>query len=503
MEFDPNRTSAPMTSGQAPQTIAAPGAMSSAMCQADELRAAEDALRRQSLNTELADLASQGIINSVAGAEAHRAHLDQRGAAGLVSDYFADLIPPHPGAWDQARRTLEHAASLLAGGDLKAGHHYLVAGYAALEAAHQAWRQYLGQTIAGAESASKTLTIIRDGAMAIEVGLLGGVVGYAAMSGGAAGAATGALSGAAAATGTAAILPATQESTRGALQQIASDGAIETLRLAIHGVVGIAVGLGGSVAAIFSGLATLFTDPLKFVDDLMALPSVAQQIWANRTVLFAQLAALPPEEQAQAIGELVGHLEGAIASTAAMESWAQVLADLKTLGPPLLPMAAPVGLGPMRAAFEGLQADAQGLHAMSKIDDVAGAAGLVSSIAERVRKIVAAMPPALKANAQCKQFATELAHRLRKAGIKFERMEIRRSTRGGMNDSFRDGRIYTQSGRSVSVTGEHDGIRVGDMVFDNLHPEGMAWSRWKNEFIPWSPSTLNGKTLKTEMELSQ
>jgi Papain fold toxin 2 len=45
--------------------------------------------------------------------------------------------------------------------------------------------------------------------------------------------------------------------------------------------------------------------------------------------------------------------------------------------------------------------------------------------------------------------------------------------------------------RQISQTGHHVGVRVGDIVFDNLHPNGLAADEWLRAFVSGTGATLS------------
>ncbi len=41
---------------------------------------------------------------------------------------------------------------------------------------------------------------------------------------------------------------------------------------------------------------------------------------------------------------------------------------------------------------------------------------------------------------------------------------------------------YDGGQTTITQNGRHEGIRVGDIVFDNLHPNGMPFDQWIGDF---------------------
>jgi hypothetical protein len=99
------------------------------------------------------------------------------------------------------------------------------------------------------------------------------------------------------------------EAARGTGEEIANAGLVENFRLAAHGLGGMIFGAGEALNATAVALMTLFTDPGKFLEDLLRLPGVIEQLWEHRRQLWDHFVRLPPEEQSFQIGRLTGHLE--------------------------------------------------------------------------------------------------------------------------------------------------------------------------------------------------
>jgi Papain fold toxin 2 len=43
----------------------------------------------------------------------------------------------------------------------------------------------------------------------------------------------------------------------------------------------------------------------------------------------------------------------------------------------------------------------------------------------------------------------------------------------------------------ISLSGHHVGVRVGDKVYDNHHPDGIASAHWRAEFVAATDAELN------------
>jgi hypothetical protein len=76
---------------------------------------------------------------------------------------------------------------------------------------------------------------------------------------------------------------------------------------------------------------------------------------------------------------------------------------------------------------------------------------------------------------KCDECATTLIGRLKAAGIKGQRIEIR-----GGHDFIVSATHGAQE--AISRNGRHVGVRVGEMVYDNIHPNGLPFSQWLKDF---------------------
>jgi len=78
----------------------------------------------------------------------------------------------------------------------------------------------------------------------------------------------------------------------------------------------------------------------------------------------------------------------------------------------------------------------------------------------------------------CHKCADALADTLKSKGIKGDVIEIRSN---GANE-FIISDNYMVGGRAVSETGMHQGVRVGNMVYDNITPQGIPYDEWVKSF---------------------
>jgi hypothetical protein len=262
--------------------------------------------RKAELKRTMSSLIRRGIDEAQNGRDVQQDHMENvRGIAGLLSDWWNDVVPPYIGMWSNAGGLLRGAEALLAADNLRGAHSYLVSGYESLSDAKQQWSQYMTATIEGAQATITTLTVIRDGAIALEVGLLTG--GSGLVGGGVVGST---LAGAGAATYAASTMESPLgEATRGTLAEIRNTGLTGNLRFAANGIAGILYGTGEGLQGIAKSFANMFLHPIQFVDDLLRLPSTLDALWAQRQVLWDHFASLPPEQQAFEVGRLAGHIE--------------------------------------------------------------------------------------------------------------------------------------------------------------------------------------------------
>ncbi|MCT2407691.1 hypothetical protein NZD88_09095 [Chryseobacterium antibioticum] len=79
------------------------------------------------------------------------------------------------------------------------------------------------------------------------------------------------------------------------------------------------------------------------------------------------------------------------------------------------------------------------------------------------------MPSPLKQLFQCKEFAAELMSRMASQGIKGEMVILKSDT----------GYIWSETlDKSITTNGDHVGVKVGNMVYDNMFPKEVEYSKW-------------------------
>jgi hypothetical protein len=94
-------------------------------------------------------------------------------------------------------------------------------------------------------------------------------------------------------------------------------------------------------------------------------------------------------------------------------------------------------------------------------------------------------PLAVAANAaqgfqvfQCQQCAESIKQALLAAGLRGQELEIR----GAGGRDFIVCLSYDGGQTTITQNGRHLAIRVRDIVFDNLHSNGMPFDQWMKDF---------------------
>jgi Papain fold toxin 2 len=75
---------------------------------------------------------------------------------------------------------------------------------------------------------------------------------------------------------------------------------------------------------------------------------------------------------------------------------------------------------------------------------------------------------------QCQECARRIKDALLGAGHRGQLIEIR----GAGGRDFMICLSYDGGQSTITQNGRHVGVRVGDVVFDNLHPDGMPFDQW-------------------------
>ncbi len=79
---------------------------------------------------------------------------------------------------------------------------------------------------------------------------------------------------------------------------------------------------------------------------------------------------------------------------------------------------------------------------------------------------------------ECQECADSVRLALQAAGIAGAIIEIR----DGFGKDFIACGCYDNWRTTISQNGRHVGVRVGNLMFDNLHPDGLPYQVWIDDF---------------------
>jgi hypothetical protein len=79
---------------------------------------------------------------------------------------------------------------------------------------------------------------------------------------------------------------------------------------------------------------------------------------------------------------------------------------------------------------------------------------------------------------RCQECADNIRATLTAAGFQGQIVELRTADRS----PFMICLSYDGGQKSITLNGWHVGVRVGDLVFDNLHTSGMPYDAWVQDF---------------------
>jgi hypothetical protein len=79
---------------------------------------------------------------------------------------------------------------------------------------------------------------------------------------------------------------------------------------------------------------------------------------------------------------------------------------------------------------------------------------------------------------QCHECAENVKKALQAAGYSGTLVEIR----GKAGRDFMVCLSYDGGQSTITQNGRHVGVRIGDLMFDNLHPNGIPADRWLKDF---------------------
>ncbi|MDE6407165.1 MAG: hypothetical protein K2K48_06815 [Anaeroplasmataceae bacterium] len=90
-----------------------------------------------------------------------------------------------------------------------------------------------------------------------------------------------------------------------------------------------------------------------------------------------------------------------------------------------------------------------------------------------MKEIIDDIKDEYKQKYKCKEFANELEAGMKENGISGERIKATPKT----------GREYIYSDKFgiIGDNGFHEGIKIGDMIYDNLRPQGIPYSEWVSD----------------------
>ncbi|WP_080402154.1 RHS repeat-associated core domain-containing protein [Burkholderia ubonensis] len=103
--------------------------------------------------------------------------------------------------------------------------------------------------------------------------------------------------------------------------------------------------------------------------------------------------------------------------------------------------------------------------------------GLEADCLAKARAYAKSLPARFKELFKCKEFANALKGKLENAGIEGEHLILD-------TPSVERGNIWSDRAQeNIATNGHHEGIKVGDVVFDNMNPEGVPYSDWIDDLF--------------------
>lgn len=96
---------------------------------------------------------------------------------------------------------------------------------------------------------------------------------------------------------------------------------------------------------------------------------------------------------------------------------------------------------------------------------------------EEALRIAAAAASGFKV-LECAECAANIKRELSQGGFGGKLLRLR--ARGGRR--FLVCLSYDEGRSAITQNGQHFAVRVGDTVFDNLHPQGMSFEQWLADF---------------------
>ena len=90
------------------------------------------------------------------------------------------------------------------------------------------------------------------------------------------------------------------------------------------------------------------------------------------------------------------------------------------------------------------------------------------------------VPDKYKQIYKCKEYANSLENSMKASGVHGERIHIKSNTPYIYSDKY---------GGNISTNGQHDAIKIGDKIYDNMTPNGINYDDWLTDLgikdIPW------------------
>ena len=112
------------------------------------------------------------------------------------------------------------------------------------------------------------------------------------------------------------------------------------------------------------------------------------------------------------------------------------------------------------------------------------------------RRLADSISDTLKKHFKCIEFAKKLKELMKKENLSGEHKRIELNTPGNLVSDMHGTIALGKSSRGAAAM--HDFIQVGDMVFDNLNPQGISYSKFMNDLgLDTAPTwAYNIKTLE-------
>lgn len=121
-------------------------------------------------------------------------------------------------------------------------------------------------------------------------------------------------------------------------------------------------------------------------------------------------------------------------------------------------------------------------------DYFVGTEGVLVHNSCEVPDLVALIPNSLKQLSMCREFANKLKTLMQNQHLSGELIKVQTPTTKGMNAN-----IWSDiHGVNISTNGYHEAIKVGNTVYDNMNPNGMDFTAWRNDLFSPSGRSISG-----------